>query len=29
MSIFSGTTVILKFPSMAVLYKNGCMDYLW
>lgn len=25
--IFSGT-VILKFPSRAVLYKNGCMDYL-
>lgn len=25
--MFSGT-VILKFPSRAVLYKNGCMDYL-
>lgn len=27
MCIFSGT-VILKFPSRAVHYKNGCMDYL-
>jgi len=25
--IFSGT-LILKFPSRALLYKNGCMDYL-